>query len=108
MQFNDLGKQWETIRESVLVKIDRLGFQGSYINGPAVSEFETEFSKHYGSKYSVGVSNGTDGLKLALQMFDLTFDLSVVSYLALLIKQIRTIHITKVQCLFYPVIDDLI
>ena len=72
MQFNDLGKQWETIRESVLAKIDRLGFQGSYINGPAVSEFETEFSKHYGSKYSVGVSNGTDGLKLALQMFDLT------------------------------------
>ena len=72
MQFNDLGKQWETIRESVLDKIDRLGFQGSYINGPAVSEFESEFAQHYNSKYAVGVSNGTDGLKLALQMFDLT------------------------------------
>ena len=72
MQFNDLGKQWETIRESVLDKIDRLGFRGSYINGPEVSEFETEFAHHYNTKYAVGVSNGTDGLKLALQMFDLT------------------------------------
>ena len=72
MQFNDLGKQWEKIRESVLDKIDRIGFQGSYINGPAVSEFENEFAQHYNTKYSVGVSNGTDGLKLALQMFDLT------------------------------------
>jgi len=25
MQFNDLGKQWETIREVVLEKIDKLG-----------------------------------------------------------------------------------
>ena len=72
MQFNDLGKQWETIREVVLEKIDKLGYQGSYINGPAVLEFESEFSQHYNSKYAVGVSNGTDGLKLALQMFDLT------------------------------------
>lgn len=72
MQFNDLGKQWETIREVVLEKIDKLGYQGSYINGPAVLEFETEFAEHYNSKYAVGISNGTDGLKLALQMFDLT------------------------------------
>jgi dTDP-4-amino-4,6-dideoxygalactose transaminase len=72
MQFNDLGKQWETIREVVLEKIDKLGYQGSYINGPAVSEFESEFAEHYNTKYAIGVSNGTDGLKLALQMFDLT------------------------------------
>lgn len=74
MQFNNLGKQWETIRESVLDKIDEIGFQGSYINGPAVSEFETKFAEHYGSKYAVGVSNGTDGLKLALQIYNLTSD----------------------------------
>ena len=27
MQFNDLGKQWQTIRETVLDKIDKIGFQ---------------------------------------------------------------------------------
>ena len=74
MQFNNLGKQWELIREKALEKIDKIGFEGSYINGKSVSDFETEFANHYGSKYSVGVSNGTDGLKLALQTYDLTDD----------------------------------
>jgi dTDP-4-amino-4,6-dideoxygalactose transaminase len=71
MQFNDLGRQWSEIRSSVIEKIDSLGFKGSYINGPEVSQFEKDFSDHYGAKYSVGVSNGTDGLKIALQVFDL-------------------------------------
>ena len=72
MQFNNLGKQWETVRETVLEKIDKIGYQGSYINGPSVVEFENNFATHYGSKYSIGVSNGTDGLKLALQIYNLS------------------------------------
>lgn len=72
MLFNNLGKQWEIIRESVLSKIDSIGFEGSYINGKSVSEFENKFAEYFGSKYGVGVSNGTDGLKLALQCYDLT------------------------------------
>lgn len=72
MQFNNLGKQWELVRENTLKKIDSVGYEGSYINGKVVSEFENEFAKHYNVKYAVGVSNGTDGLKLALQIFDLT------------------------------------
>lgn len=71
MQFNDLGKQWQTIRESVLEKIDKLGHEGSYINGKSVVEFEQQFAEYFGSKYAIGVSNGTDGLKLALQTYDL-------------------------------------
>jgi len=71
MQFNDLGKQWQTIRESVLEKIDKLGHEGSYINGKSVAEFEQQFAEYFDTKYAIGVSNGTDGLKLALQTYDL-------------------------------------
>ena len=71
MQFNDLGKQWQTIRESVLEKIDKLGHEGSYINGKSVTEFEQQFAEYFNTKYAIGVSNGTDGLKLALQTYDL-------------------------------------
>jgi dTDP-4-amino-4,6-dideoxygalactose transaminase len=71
MQFNDLGKQWKTIREVVLEKIDKVGQEGSYINGKSVSEFEQQFAEYFDSKYAIGVSNGTDGLKLALQTYDL-------------------------------------
>jgi dTDP-4-amino-4,6-dideoxygalactose transaminase len=72
MQFNNLGKQWEIIREESLKKIDKICKSGSFINGPAVSEFEKEFAKHYETNFAVGVSNGTDGLKLSLQTYDLT------------------------------------
>ncbi len=72
MQFNNLGKQWESIRESVLNKIDSIGLEGSYINGKSVSDFEDKFAKYFNTKYSVGVSNGTDGLKLALQVYNLS------------------------------------
>ena len=41
-------------------------------DGPKLREFEKKFSKFAGVRYAVGVSNGTDGLKLALQTFNLT------------------------------------
>jgi dTDP-4-amino-4,6-dideoxygalactose transaminase len=72
MQFNDLSKQWACIRENILPKIDNLGYDGSYINGKLVKEFEDYFASYFTSKFAVGVSNGTDGLKIALQLFDLT------------------------------------
>lgn len=72
MQFNNLGKQWESIRDVVLNKIDSIGFEGSYINGKSVQEFEQKFAEYFNSKYGIGVSNGTDGLKLALQVYNLT------------------------------------
>jgi dTDP-4-amino-4,6-dideoxygalactose transaminase len=71
MQFNDLGKQWEQIREVCLPKVDELGHDGGYIGGKRVEEFETQFAEYIGTKHAIGVSNGTDGLKLALQSLDL-------------------------------------
>lgn len=72
MQFNNLGKQWEEIREKVLDEIDQLGSRGDYIGGKYVERFESLFSVYFGSDYSIGVSNGTDALKIALQTFDLS------------------------------------
>lgn len=71
MHFNYLGGQWSKIREEVLKEIDEMGFKGDYINGKKVQDFEDKFAKYFDSKYGVGVSNGTDGLKLSLQVLDL-------------------------------------
>jgi len=78
MQFNNLGKQWECIRENTLKRIDEIGHEGSYINGKSVSDFEQEFALHYDSMFGVAVSNGTDGLKLGLQTYNLTEDDAVI------------------------------
>ena len=72
MQFNNLSKQWQEISEDVLPLINELGLRGDFINGKAVENFEAEFAEYFGSKYGVGISNGTDALKIALQLFDLS------------------------------------
>lgn len=71
IKFNDLTSQWELIREITLKEIDELGKRGDYIGGSKIAEFENEFSDYVGSKFSIGVSNGTDALKISFQMFDL-------------------------------------
>ncbi len=43
----------------------------SYILGNEVKKFEKNFSKYLGIKYSLGVSNGTDALILALKAIDI-------------------------------------
>lgn len=65
IEFNNIAAQWEEIREAV--KIDQFLSHGPYILDENVKEFEKEFSEYCGAKYAVGVSSGTDGLKLALQ-----------------------------------------
>lgn len=42
-----------------------------FILGPSVSKFEIEWAKLIGSKYSIGVGNGFDGLVLALRSLEL-------------------------------------
>lgn len=45
--------------------------EGVFIGGSAVSDFENQFSKILGCVYSIGVSNGYDGLELALRALDI-------------------------------------
>jgi dTDP-4-amino-4,6-dideoxygalactose transaminase len=79
IKFNDLGKQWEEIREGAISDLDRIGLEGSYIGGNDISVFEEKFSKYVGTKYGVGVSNGTDALKIALRAYNLSeYDLVVI------------------------------
>ena len=72
IKFNDLGAQWEEIREEALIAIDELGTRGDYIGGKAISDFEAKFAAYTGTAFGVGISNGTDALKIAFQIFDLS------------------------------------
>ena len=65
--FNDVASQWKEIEETTLPKLTEFLRTGPYILGAQVEAFEKEFAAYCGSKYAVGVSNGTDGLKLAIQ-----------------------------------------
>ena len=78
IKFNDLGMQWEMIKSQVSERMDSLFESSAYINGPDVRTFESNFADYIGTKYAVGVSNGTDALKLCVEALSLHGSVGII------------------------------
>jgi UDP-2-acetamido-2-deoxy-ribo-hexuluronate aminotransferase len=66
MQFNNLFKQQELIKDDIDKSISRVLSHGKYIMGPEVKELEATLSKFTGSKFCITTSSGTDALLISL------------------------------------------
>ena len=64
---NDVGRLLETDREQVDQAISRVLESGWLVHGEEHGAFESELAAYVGSANCVGVANGTDALKIALQ-----------------------------------------
>ena len=62
-----LTKQRERIGQELRQAVTKVMDSGIFILGPEVKAFETEFAAAFGARHAVGVSNGTDALRVALQ-----------------------------------------
>lgn len=71
MQFIDLHKQYETLREKINARIGGVLERGHYIGGEEVSELSEKLAAYCGTKYCLTCANGTDALTLALRCFDI-------------------------------------
>ena len=66
MEFIDLKAQQKLIRKSLNTSINKVLDDGRYILGEEVSQLEKQLSSFCGSQHSIGCSNGTDALIIAL------------------------------------------
>lgn len=64
--FIDLKAHHEPIRGEIDAAIREVIDANAFAGGPFVARFEEEFAAFCGTKYSIGVGNGTDALWLAL------------------------------------------
>ena len=62
----DLKKQIKPIRKELMSAVNRVIDNANFIFGKEISEFENAVVKYCRVKYAVGVSNGTDAIRLAL------------------------------------------
>ena len=62
----DVKRQYLLIEDEIHQAIDRVLPTGRYVLGPELAAFEQEFATFCGTRYAIGVSNGTDALQLAL------------------------------------------
>lgn len=62
----DITRQYPRIKDEVAAAIDLVLPTGKYVLGPNLTAFENEFAAYCDTKYSLGISNGTEALHLAL------------------------------------------
>ena len=72
INFVDLKKNYENIKEEMLNEYQNLFTKCDFILGENVSIFENNFANYLGVKYFIGCANGTDALEIAIKCLDLT------------------------------------
>jgi dTDP-4-amino-4,6-dideoxygalactose transaminase len=69
--FSNLSYQSKVIQQELANKWERIISDGDFILGQEVEIFEKRYSNFVGSKYCVGVANGTDAIELSLRAVDI-------------------------------------
>ena len=67
MEFRDLKKQYQVLREEMDRAVLGAMSSGAYIMGPQVRELEQQLAEYVGVKHCLTCANGTDALTLALK-----------------------------------------
>ena len=66
MQFRDLKKQYEVLKEEMDAAIGQVLTDSNYISGRQVAELEETLAAYVGVRHCIACANGTDALTLAL------------------------------------------
>lgn len=113
IKFNDLGLQWATISATTLPKITTVLENGNFILGTNVKEFEDSFKIWNNNKFAIGVSNGTDGLVLAVSslclqgksMFYVPANTYIATLLGVILSTCKNAEYKLIDCDNYFQID---
>jgi len=62
----DLKKQFETIKDEIMLAAETVFDSQQFILGPKVEELEERIAEYCGCRYAVGVSSGSDALLISL------------------------------------------
>lgn len=63
----NVSRQYKSIQDELDSKVLEILHSGQYILGSTVEEFEKNFARYCGTKYAIGVGNGSDALVIALK-----------------------------------------
>ncbi|MGW5050500.1 DegT/DnrJ/EryC1/StrS family aminotransferase [Actinokineospora sp. NPDC004072] len=63
----DYTREYEAERKDILDAVETVFSSGRLVLGPSVAGFEREFADYHGVAHCVGVDNGTNAIRLALQ-----------------------------------------
>jgi dTDP-4-amino-4,6-dideoxygalactose transaminase len=71
VKFLDLKKQYLSMKDEIDIAIRNVIDDTAFVGGKYLKEFEESFSNYIGTKFCIGVGNGTDALEIALWSLEL-------------------------------------
>lgn len=69
IKFLDLQKVTAKYYDEIHEAVNRVIDSGWYLQGSEIESFESNYSKYIGTKYTIGVANGLDALRLILRAY---------------------------------------
>ncbi len=89
----NLGKQHKSYKQIFSKKLIEVMNSGNFILGKNVQKFEENFRKYVGTKFAVGVGNGTDALFLTLKYLNLKPNDEVITVSNSYLSTVSTIYL---------------
>ena len=71
MQFRDLKKQYQVLKEEMDVAISEVLENCNFISGNQVKELEERLAKYVGRKHCITCGNGTDALTMMMMAWNI-------------------------------------
>jgi dTDP-4-amino-4,6-dideoxygalactose transaminase len=99
----DMLAGYPPIKEEIEAAVKTVFNKANFILGEEVAKFEKEFAAHNGTKYAVGVANGTDALRMALIASGIKMGDEVITSPFTFIATSETIS----QCGAVPIFADI-
>lgn len=102
----DLIGQYKKIKEEIDTAVLDVMNEASFINGPAVRNFQKNFEKYLGVKHVIPCANGTDALQVALMALDLKPGDEVITTSFTFIATAEVIALLKLTPVLVDVLPD--
>ena len=71
MQFRDLQKQYEVLKEDIDRSVANVCSGAHFISGQQVRELEEQLADYVGAKHCITCANGTDAITLSIKAWGL-------------------------------------
>ncbi len=104
--FVDLKAQYQSIKRDIDTAIETVIRETAFIGGKHVSVFEKAFAKAAGTAHAVGLSNGTDAIRLALLACGIKPGDEVITVPNTFIATTEGISMVGATIKFVDVLDD--
>ena len=104
--YNDLVSQHSSIRTEILEAVDRVLKHGGFILGEDLVGFERDFASLCGTRYAVGVGNGTDAIFIVLRALGIGFGDEVITVPNSFLASASAIALTGAKPVFVDVGED--